>query len=79
MDHFGNLTSILESALREIQVQNWRPNLQNLTSLSQFGFNMGEKDDSVDIMERYWSRQIDLTRQIRDKINEGLTSEAVYQ
>lgn len=75
----GNMASILENALKEIQVQNWRPNLQNLTSLSQFGFGMGEKDDGVDIMERYWSRQIDLTRQIRDKLDEGPKSEAVYQ
>lgn len=75
----GDIASLLESAISQLTTQNWRPNLQNLTSLSQFGFNMGEKDDGVDIMERYWSRQIDLTRQIRDKINEGLTSEAVYQ
>lgn len=74
----GDMASILENALKEIQVQNWRPNLQNLTSLSQFGFGMGEKDDGVDIMERYWERQLTLTREIRDKLDEGPRTEAVY-
>lgn len=77
-NHQGSLAEIIENALRQISTKTWEPNLKNLTSLSQFGFNMGENDDSVDIMERYWTKQIDLTREIKLEIQKGVKTEAVY-
>ena len=74
----GDITKILENALRQIDTTQWKPNLQNLTSLSQFGFNMGENDDAVQIMERYWERHINLTREIKLEIQKGVKTEAVY-
>jgi hypothetical protein len=76
--HLGDLITILENALRQIDTTQWKPNLQNLTSLSQFGFNMGENDDAVQIMERYWERHINLTREIKLEIQKGVKTEAVY-
>ena len=49
-----------------------------MTSLAQYGFSMGEKDDSVQAMEKYYSKMTDLTKQIRDKIDQGITTAATY-
>lgn len=69
---------ILESALSEIQSNTITPDLSHVTSLAQYGFNMGEKDDSVDRMDKYYSKSINLQQQIRDKIEEGIKTEAIY-
>ena len=74
----GDMATILENALKDIQIKEWRPNLQNLTSLSQFGFNMGENNDAVQIFERYWERHLTLEREIKLEIQKGVKTEAVY-
>ena len=49
-----------------------------MTSLSQYGFNMGEKDDRVERMEKYYNKSLTLQQQIKDKLQEGIKTEAVY-
>lgn len=55
-----------------------KPDLTNVTSLGQYGFNMGEKNDNVYRMENYYKNVEDLTRQIRNKLQEGIKTEASY-
>lgn len=69
---------VLESALAGIQSNAVAPDLSHVTSLAQYGFNMGEKDDTVERMERYYSKSINLQQQIKDKLQEGVKTEAVY-
>lgn len=69
---------ILESALTEIQTSTVAPDLSHVTSLAQYGFNMGEKDDGVERMEKYYTKSINLQQQIKDKLQEGVKTEAVY-
>ena len=49
-----------------------------MTSLAQYGFNMGEKDDTVERMDKYYSKSLNLQQQIKDKLDEGIKTEAVY-
>ena len=49
-----------------------------MTSLAQYGFNMGEKDNGVERMEKYYTKSINLQQQIKDKLQEGVKTEAVY-
>ncbi|WP_407450907.1 hypothetical protein [Fibrobacter sp.] len=39
---------------------------------------MGERNDNVDRMERYWSQSINLQTRIKDKLEEGIKTEAIY-
>lgn len=74
----ANLIGILENALTNINTQTIAPDLSHMTSLSQYGFNMGEKDDRVERMEKYYNRSLTLQQQIKDKLQEGIKTEAVY-
>lgn len=69
---------ILESALGSISTRTISPDLSHVTSLAQYGFNMGEKDDSVERMEKYYNKSLNLQQQIKDKLQEGVKTEAVY-
>ena len=69
---------ILESALTDIQTSTIAPDLSHVTSLAQYGFNMGEKDDSIERMDKYYSKSINLQQQIKDKIEQGIKTEAIY-
>ena len=69
---------VLENALASIQTNTIAPDLSHVTSLAQYGFNMGEKDDSVERMEKYYTKSINLQQQIKDKLQEGVKTEAVY-
>jgi hypothetical protein len=64
--------------LTEIQTSTLAPDLSHVTSLAQYGFNMGEKDDGVERMEKYYSKSLNLQQQIKDKLQEGVKTEAVY-
>lgn len=75
---FESRAGVLESALSRIQNIVAQPDLSHMTSLAQYGFSMGEKDDSVQAMEKYYSKMTDLTKQIRDKIEQGITTTATY-
>lgn len=75
---FESRAGVLESALSRIQNIVAQPDLSHMTSLAQYGFSMGEKDDSVQAMEKYYSKMTDLTKQIRDKIDQGITTTATY-
>ena len=74
----ANLIGILENALTNINTQTIAPDLSHMTSLAQYGFNMGEKDNSVERMEKYYNRSLTLQQQIKDKLQEGIKTEAVY-
>lgn len=39
---------------------------------------MGEKNDTVERMDRYYTKSITLQQQIRDKIEQGIKTEAIY-
>ena len=54
------------------------PDLSHVTSLAQYGFNMGEKNDNVERMEKYYTKSLTLQQQIKDKIQEGIKTEAIY-
>ena len=69
---------VLENALASIQTNTIAPDLSHVTSLAQYGFNMGEKDNSVERMEKYYTKSINLQQQIKDKLQEGVKTEAVY-
>lgn len=69
---------ILESALGSISTSVMTPDISHLTSLAQYGFNMGEKDDSVERMDKYYSKSLNLQQQIKDKLDEGIKTEAIY-
>lgn len=76
--NFESRAEVLENAISRIQNIVSQPDLSHMTSLAQYGFNMGEKDDSVQAMEKYYSKMTDLTKQIRDKIEQGITTTATY-
>ena len=69
---------ILENALTDIQTSTLAPDLSHVTSLAQYGFNMGEKDDNAARIEKYYSKSLNLQQQIKDKLQEGVKTEAVY-
>lgn len=69
---------ILENALGSISTGTLAPDLSHITSLAQYGFNMGEKDNSVERMEKYYTKSINIQQQIKDKLQEGVKTEAVY-
>ena len=70
--------NVLENALASIQTNTIAPDLSHITSLAQYGFNMGEKDNSVERMEKYYNKSLNLQQQIKDKLQEGVKTEAVY-
>lgn len=74
----ANLIGILENALTNINTQTIAPDMSHMTSLAQYGFNMGEKDDRVERMEKYYNKSLTLQQQIKDKLQEGIRTEAVY-
>jgi len=39
---------------------------------------MGEKDRTVEVMQKYYSKMENLTRAIKDKLDQGITTRAVY-
>lgn len=69
---------ILENALSQIQHAGLAPDISHVTSLAQYGFNMGEKDDVAERMDKYYTRSLNLQEQIRNKLQEGVTTEATY-
>ena len=69
---------IIESALANISASTLAPDLSHVTSLAQYGFNMGEKDDTVERMDKYYSRSLNLQEQIKNKLQEGVKTEATY-
>ena len=69
---------VLENALASIQTNTIAPDLSHITSLAQYGFNMGEKDNSVERMEKYYTKSINIQQQIKDKLQEGVKTEAIY-
>lgn len=76
--NFESRGSVLEHALSQIQNIIASPDLSHMTSLAQYGFNMGEKDDTVQVMEKYYSKMTNLTKQIKDKLDQGITTTATY-
>ena len=76
--HLAGIISQIEGFISNLDQNGIKPNMQNVTSLSQYGFSMGERNDNVSRMERYYQNVEDLTRQIRNKLQEGIKTEASY-
>ena len=76
--YLAQRAGILESELGNISTSTLAPDLSHMTSLAQYGFNMGEKDDRVERMEKYYNKSLTLQQQIKDKLQEGIKTEAVY-
>ena len=76
--HLAGIISQIEGFISNLDQNGIKPNMQNVTSLSQYGFGMGERNDNVSRMERYYQNVEDLTRQIRNKLQEGIKTEASY-
>lgn len=74
----ANLIDILENALANIASETMAPDLSHVTSLAQYGFNMGEKNDTVDRMDKYYNKSLNLQQQIKDKLEQGIKTEAIY-
>lgn len=78
-DNLASRASVLENALQSIRNLTIPPDFSHVQSLAQYGFNMGERDDTAVVMEKYYSKMTDLTKQIRDKIDQGITTTATYE
>ena len=74
----GQRISVLENALTQIRDNSTAPDFSHMTSLGQYGFNMGERERTNSLMETYYSKMTNITQQIRDKLDEGITTQAVY-
>ena len=74
----GQRISVLENALTQIRDNSIPPDFSHMTSLGQYGFNMGERERTETVMQTYYSKMTNLTQQIRDKLDEGITTQAVY-
>ena len=77
-DFLGRRIDVLEGALKEITSKVAAPDFSHMTSLAQYGFNMGEKDDTDRAMLDYYGKMTDMTRQIRDKLDQGIKTQATY-
>ena len=77
--HLAGIISQIEGFIYNLDQNGIKPpNMQNVTSLSQYGFSMGERNDNVSRMEKYYQNVEDLTRQIRNKLQEGIKTDASY-
>lgn len=70
--------ALLETAMTRITNNIVQPDVSHVTSLAQYGFGMGEKDRTVEVMQKYYSKMENLTRAIKDKLDQGITTRAVY-
>jgi hypothetical protein len=75
---FDQRISVIENALTQIKNNVTPPDFSHMTSLAQYGFNMGERERTEEVMQTYYSKMTNLTQQIRDKLDEGITTQAVY-
>lgn len=77
-DFLDRRIDVLEGALKDITSKVTPPDFSHMTSLAQYGFNMGEKDNTEKVMEDYYGKMTDLTKQIRDKLDQGIKTQATY-
>ena len=73
-----NQIGVLETMLGNITTNAIAPDLSHMTSLAQYGFNMGEKNDNVQRMEKYYTESLTVQKRIKDKLEEGIKTEAIY-
>lgn len=73
-----NLESIFSNALQNIKTNMIAPDMQHLTSLSQYGYMMGESDTRAEQMENYLAKQTNLQEQINEKLREGVRTQPLY-
>lgn len=55
-----------------------KPDMHNVQSLGQYGMFFNERDNRTEIYKSYLQRQVSLQTEIRDKLNEGVSTEARY-
>lgn len=77
-DFLGRRIDVLEGALKDITNKVVAPDFSHMTSLAQYGFNMGEDEDTDRVMQDYYGKMTDLTKQIRDKLDQGIKTQATY-
>jgi len=77
-NHLGDLAQILEAALQKIDTHVMKPDMSNVQGLAQYGMFFNERDNRSRIYETYLQKQVNLQTEIRDKLNEGVANEAVY-
>lgn len=77
-DYLDRRIDVLENALRDITSNVTAPDFSHMTSLAQYGFNMGERENTEQVMQDYYGKMTDLTKQIRDKLDQGIKTQATY-
>ena len=75
---FASLVGQVESFISGINTNLQKPDLSNVTSLGQYGFSMGEKNDNINRLQKYYDNVENLVEQIRNKLNEGLKTTNTY-
>ena len=75
---FASLAGQVESFISGINTNLQKPDLSNVTSLGQYGFSMGEKNDNINRLQKYYDNVENLVEQIRNKLNEGLKTTNTY-
>lgn len=72
------LADVVGNALAKISESLVRPDMTAVTSIAQYGYGMGERDNGTQRMENYLARQTNLQEQINEKLREGIRSSATY-
>lgn len=74
----NSLVNIFENALKSITQNLVAPDMSHITSISQYGYGMGETDNADQRMENYLSKQTNLQEQINEKLRQGIKTLPLY-
>lgn len=74
----NSLVNIFENALKSITQNLVAPDMSHITSISQYGYGMGETDNADQRMEGYLVRQTNLQEQINEKLRQGIKTLPLY-
>lgn len=74
----NSIVNIFENALKSITQKLTAPDMSHVTSISQYGYGMGETDNSEQRMEGYLVRQTNLQEQINEKLRQGIKTLPLY-
>lgn len=66
---FQKLANIYLDGLGRIKVDDFRPDMSNVQSLGQYGFNMGETDSRL-LIQHYYEKSLDFQEKIERNTNE---------
>ena len=74
----NSIVNIFENALKSITQKLVAPDMSHVTSISQYGYGMGEVDNADQRMENYLSKQTNLQEQINEKLRQGIKTLPLY-